>query len=139
MNPLPQDVTLVKNAIHNPADARHFMRITTAEQLVTVRCGGLEIARSTAALKVKEVGYDIYDAVFYFPRVDVEMSRLEKTPRTTHCPLKGDTEYFDLLDTQGRVESIAWSYHRTIDVAAALKDYISFDTRLVEIVTHRAG
>ena len=27
----PEDVTLLRNAIHNPAEARHFMRIAAAE------------------------------------------------------------------------------------------------------------
>ena len=132
-------VTMVKQGIHNPAEPRHFMRITCPEHEITAAVGDVALARSRQALKLKEVGYDIYDAVIYFPRDDVEMTRLQKTDKTTHCPLKGDTEYFDVLTDGDKIENVAWSYHRPFDYAVELKDYIGFDTRHVNIVEHSAG
>jgi len=131
-------VTFVRNAIHNPADARHFMRIIEPDHVATATVGDVEIARSHRTLKVKEVGFDIYDPVLYFPREDVEMGRLRKSDKTTHCPLKGDTEYFDLELDGGRIENVAWSYHRAIAPAAALKDLIAFDVRHVQVTEHTA-
>lgn len=131
-----EDVTLVKDAIHNPRDARHFMRIALPDYPVTATLGKTELARSTRALKVKEVGYDVYDAVIYFPREDVAMDRLQRTEKTTHCPLKGDTEYFDALGDEAVVTDAAWSYNRTIDIAKELEDHIAFDARHVQIVEH---
>ena len=60
-------VTMVKQGIHNPAEPRHFMRITCPEHEITAAVGDVALARSRQALKLKEVGYDIYDAVIYFP------------------------------------------------------------------------
>lgn len=139
MSTSPTDVTMVKNAIHNPADARHFMRIAEPEHEITAVFAGVELARSQQALKVKEVGYDIYDAVIYFPRADVSMALLEKNSKTTHCPLKGDTEYFDLKTDSQQVENIAWSYNQTLDIASQLQDYIGFDARLVNVAELTAG
>ncbi|MGR8920074.1 MAG: DUF427 domain-containing protein [Gammaproteobacteria bacterium] len=139
MSATPADVTLVKGAIHNPADARHFMRIAEPAYEVTASLDGLELARSRRALKLKEVGYDVYDPVIYFPREDVDMSRLEKTGKTTHCPLKGDTEYFDGVTDAGRVAELAWSYDRTLDFAAQIEGYVAFDSRKVTVVEHTAG
>lgn len=130
------DITLVKDAIHNPRDARHFMRIAQPDYPVTATLGETELARSTRALKVKEVGYDVYDAVIYFPREDVAMERLQRKDKTTHCPLKGDTEYFDALADGVTGTDAAWSYNRAIDIAKALEDHIAFDARLVQIVEH---
>ncbi len=133
-----EPVTLVKGAIHNPADARHFMRIAEPAHLVTATVGGVEIARSRRTRVVKEVGFDVYDPVHYFPRDDVDMARLLRSEKTTHCPLKGDTEYFDLELAGARIADAAWSYTRTLDGAAALKDRIGFDTRKVQVTEHTA-
>lgn len=133
-----EEITMVKQAIHNPADARHFMRLGEPTHTITATFKGTELARSNKALKCKEVGFDIYDSVIYFPRDDVDMQRLEKNAKTTHCPLKGDTEYFDAAGPSGQIENIAWSYNTTIDRASALTDYIGFDSRQVQIVEHTA-
>ena len=101
MSKSAESITLVKNGIHNPADARHFMRIARPAYTITATIKGTEIARSSQALKVKEVGFDVYDPVIYFPREDVQMVRLKKNEKSTHCPLKGDTEYFDAVTELG--------------------------------------
>ena len=97
---------------------------------------GAEIARSTNAIKLKEVGFDIYDPVIYFPRADVEMERLTKNKKSTHCPLKGDTEYFDATLAVGRIENAAWSYERAIDIAKEIEGYIGFDVHHAVIVEY---
>ncbi len=132
------DVTLVRNAIHNPADPRHFMRVTPFERLAVARIGKTELARSGTASQVREVGYDIYDPVIYFPRADVDMTRLRQNERTTHCPLKGDTAYFDAVVGDQVIENAAWSYVDVIDAAAVLRDLVAFDTRLVSVVEESA-
>ncbi|CAN0440067.1 unnamed protein product, partial [Phaeothamnion confervicola] len=55
------DFTLVRDAIHNPAEPRHFMRLARPTYTITASIGAVEIARSTRAIKLKEVGRDIYD------------------------------------------------------------------------------
>ena len=137
MAPTASDVTLVRNGIHNPADPRHFMRVIPLERLAVAGVGETELARSRAASQVREVGYDIYDPVVYFPRSDVDMSRLRQNERTTHCPLKGDTAYFDAIIGDEIVENAAWSYVEVIDVAAVLRDLIAFDSRHVTVVEVR--
>lgn len=133
-----KSVTMVKDAIHNPADARHFMRLGRPEYTITATVNGTELARSSQALKLKEVGYDIYDPVIYFPREDVNMERLQKNEKSTHCPLKGDTEYFNALTDQGTVDNAAWSYDRAIEIAKEIENYIGFDVRYAQIVEHTA-
>ena len=132
-------ITLVQGAIHNPAEPRHFMRVVALEHVAVATIGAIEIARSSRALKVKEVGHDIYDPVLYFPRADVAMALLVRTSRSTHCPLKGDTAYFDVTAGASPVVAAAWSYESTIPRAAALQDYIAFDTRRVAVRECSAG
>lgn len=122
----PQDVTLVQNAVHNPGDPRHFMTITPAGQDRAVSIGGVEVARSSNALAVKEVSTTIYDPMLYFPRDDVRMDLLAPSDRTTFCPIKGDTEYFDFTGEQGVVEHAAWSYIQ-MALGDELMNLVAFD------------
>lgn len=128
-----EDVTLVKNAIHNPNEPRHFMRITPAAGRQVATLDGTVLADSDRAVVVKEVGRDIYDHVVYFPREDVNMAALDQVDRSTHCPLKGDTAYFDGLVDDRRHGAVAWSYVETIDVAAELQDLVAFDAAQVTV------
>lgn len=127
----PADVTMVRNAIHNPADARHFMSITPAGNRRRVTVGDRVIADSENAVVVKEVAFDIYDPVLYFPRDDVDMASLTVTDKTTHCPLKGDTEYFDLVADDGPVADIAWSYVELVTECDELLHLVAFDSAQV--------
>ncbi len=127
-----EEITLVKNAIHNPKDPRHFMRVVPAGRSRAARIGDQVVAESDAAVVVKEVGRDIYDAVTYFPRADVNMSLLSRLDKSTHCPLKGDTEYFDVtVDGQTYTEA-AWSYVKMI-LGDELKELVAFDTSQVNV------
>jgi len=123
----PSETTLIEGAIHNPTEARHFMTVTPVEHAVVASINGVEIAHSTHAVVCKEVGRAIYDPVWYFPRADVQMDLLQRTDKTTHCPLKGDTEYFDLAPPSGdRIADAAWSYVEMV-MGDELKDLIAFD------------
>lgn len=130
------DVTLVRDAIHNPAEPRHFMRLARPAHVITASLNGVELARSQRAIKLKEVARDIYDAVIYFPREDVDMGKLRRLDKSTHCPLKGDAEYFDAMINGVQVAEVAWSYDRTLEFAAAIRDYIAFYPQRVQIIEH---
>jgi len=129
--------TLVQNAISRPDEPRHFMVLKALSHPVVATRGELELARSTEAIRVQEAGRSLYDPVVYFPRQSVVMDRLEKTDKTTTCPLKGHTEYFDLvLDGGERIADAAWSYREVYDFderLEQLKDRIAFDARRVQV------
>lgn len=132
----PQDITFVKNAIHRPDEPRHFMRIKQLNKLVTAAISDFNLAESDRALKLQEAGFDLYDPVYYFPREEVNMKLLKKSDHSTHCPLKGDTEYFDIQLDHMTLEKAAFSYVNTLDEGEELKDLIAFDQEKVQIVEH---
>lgn len=115
-------VTLSRETIHNPADARHFMRAKPVAGRVRVLRGDTLLAETDAALRVVEVGRDVYDPVYYLPR---DALRVPVAPfeRRTHCPLKGDATYFT---EPGAAEPTIWSYDRPMPFAAVLADRIAF-------------
>lgn len=124
------DVTLVRDAIHNPGEPRHFMRIVPAPGRQVVTVGGHVVADSVNAVVVKEVGLDIYDPVLYFPRTDVDMDALTVIDKRTHCPLKGNTEYFDIVTGDQHIAEAAWSYVDTV-AGDELLELVAFDSAKV--------
>ena len=130
--PEPSEVTLVRNAIHNPAEPRHFMQVTPVGARRVATVAGHVIADSADALVCKEVGRDVYDAVVYFPRGDVEAAALAAIDKSTHCPLKGDTEYFDVVAGGERYTEAAWSYVELV-TDNPLRGLVAFDASRVSV------
>lgn len=129
-----EQITLVKDAIHRPDEPRHFMQWKFPEKRVCAAINGVSVADTTDPLILSEVGYGIYDPVVYFPINDVAYQHLEKIDKSTFCPLKGDTEYFDLKHADNASEKeIAWSYARPVDFAQQLQQYVAFDPAKVII------
>lgn len=128
----PSDVTLVRDAIHNPSEPRHFMQVVPAARRQVATIGGAVVADSSDAVVVKEVGRGIYDPIVYFPRADVAEGVLAGIDRTTHCPLKGDTEYFDLVVGADRHAEAAWSYV-TLVTDNPLQGLVAFDPAQVRV------
>jgi uncharacterized protein (DUF427 family) len=133
----PDQVTKSRETIHNPQDARHFMRVKPVPGRVRILLEGEVVADSERALRVLEAGRDIYDPVLYIPRADVR-AQLIPIDRKTHCPIKGDCSYYDVRTADGatRAAELAWCYHDVLDFAAALKDLIAFDRSRVVIEEH---
>ena len=136
---MEEKVTLVKNAIHSPKDTRHFMRVKQPKTRVTASIGGKEIAVSHNSLKVQEVAHDLYDPVYYFPIDDVRMDPLKRTDKTTHCPLKGDTEYFDIHLEDNQLKDAAWHYNQPYERDEQLRNHIAFDQTKVQLIEHIQG
>ena len=130
--PGPNDITLVEDAFHNPNEPRHFMQIVPAGRRMVASLGDETIAASVDAVVVKEVGRGVYDPVVYFPRDDVEASVLTKIDKSTHCPLKGDTDYFDITAGTHNASSAAWSYVEIIG-DHDLGGMIAFDTSVIDV------
>ncbi|MEM0949510.1 MAG: DUF427 domain-containing protein [Pseudomonadota bacterium] len=124
------DVTLAESAIHNPNEPRHFMVVDPAKKTVTVRFGDTVLAKSRQALRLKEVGYKVYDPVLYLPSSAV-LAPLTPSKKHTNCPLKGDCEWYSLeMDDGG---DIAWSYPTPFDFARAIAGRIAFDASRVVV------
>ncbi|HTM61542.1 MAG TPA: DUF427 domain-containing protein [Burkholderiales bacterium] len=116
----------------NPAPGfkkRPDWRIVTkpAGQRVQVTLGGAVIADSKNATVMQE---GTYPPVYYFPRADVKMDRLERTAHKTHCPFKGDASYFSF---KGGSENAVWSYETPYDEMQSIAGLVAFYPDKVEI------
>jgi len=105
---------------------------TPCPDTVVVRRDGAEIARSRRALLVSETRHaDVY----YLPRDDVDMNRLQRTAHQTYCPFKGYASYWSVLAPGGVIENAVWSYEDPFEEVGGLRDYLSFYTDRVEVLT----
>jgi uncharacterized protein (DUF427 family) len=84
---------------------------------------GVAIADTIHSIYLFETGHL---PVYYLPKEDIRFDLLEKTDRSTHCPLKGDAEYWSIVVGQRRIENAVWSYPSPIEGAPDLSAYAAF-------------
>ncbi len=130
---------MIEGAIHNPANPDHYMQLDRLDQTVRVFYDGEEIAATNQALRLLEAGRRLYQPQYYIPEADISAS-LVRVSKQTHCPLKGDAAYFDLLgEADTRAESLGWAYPDPFDFASQLAGHIAFDPKRVTITVEAAG
>jgi len=71
-------------------------------------------------IEIRERGYP---SRHHIPKKDVDMSKLLVSLTLIHCPFKGDSTYYSLLD----IADVAWSYERSIDEMQAIVGRLVFD------------
>ncbi|MEJ2435296.1 MAG: DUF427 domain-containing protein [Pseudolabrys sp.] len=101
----------------------HPITVTPNAKRVRVSFAGKVIADTTHALSVKEANYPV---VNYIPRADADMSALEASDHASHCPYKGDANYFSIVVDGRRAENAVWSYAAPYPAMSAIKDHLAF-------------
>jgi len=101
----------------------HPITITANPRHVRVTAGGVVIADTTDALILKEASYP---AVQYVPRKDANMALLTRTGRTTHCPYKGDANYFSIQADGKSIDNSIWTYETPFPAMAEIAGYLAF-------------
>jgi len=101
----------------------HFVEFEPSPKRVRVTFGGETIVDSTAALILYEARHV---PVYYFPRADVALDRLQASDHSTHCPFKGDASYYSVVADGRTAENAVWSYELPFDEVAGIKDYLAF-------------
>jgi uncharacterized protein (DUF427 family) len=90
---------------------------------VRVIFGNMVIADTTRALTLNEAGYA---PVHYIPRADVVMNLLTPTAHASHCPYKGDANYFSISADGRTADNAVWSYEQPFPAMAAIAGYLAF-------------
>ncbi len=101
------------------------IRITKADGRWSVRAGGAVLGESANALELSEGDYP---PVIYFPRDDIAMAFLDRTDKTTHCPHKGDANYYSVVTKSTTLENAVWTYESPLEGVARIKDHLAFYT-----------
>ncbi|MEP2028119.1 MAG: DUF427 domain-containing protein [Paracoccaceae bacterium] len=101
------------------------IKIRKAPGIWTVRAGGAVLAESSNALELTEGDYP---AVIYFPKKDIAMAMLDETDHSTHCPHKGDANYYSIASRSATYENAAWTYTAPKEDVSRIADHIAFYT-----------
>ncbi len=101
----------------------HAITIEKNPNRITVTFNGTVLADTQSALVLKE---GPLPPANYIPREDVQMSYLQRTDHSTHCPFKGDASYFSVSVNGKTAENAVWTYEAPIDSVAQIKDYVVF-------------
>ncbi len=84
---------------------------------------GEAIADSKRAMILHERGRV---PVYYFPKDDVRLDLLEPTDHSTHCPHKGDAQYWTIRVGDRTAENAVWGYPEPIEGQEVLSDLVAF-------------
>jgi uncharacterized protein (DUF427 family) len=101
----------------------HPITVARNANRVCVVFAGEVIADTTRALTLNEAGYA---PVHYIPRADVAMSRLKPTAHASHCPYKGDANYFSIFADGRTADNAVWSYEQPFPAMAEIAGYLAF-------------
>ena len=70
---------------------------------------------------------------YYFPRDDVNLGILTPTDNRSHCPYKGQAEYWSMPSGEGERSDVAWSYRTPLPESQKIAGLISFYTEKVDV------
>ena len=98
-------------------------RVEPVPERIRVVAAGRTLADTTSAFRVLETAGA---PVYYLPAEDVDLPRLRPADRTTTCEWKGGASYFDYLDGDRSISSVAWTYRDPEPGFEAIAGHIAF-------------
>jgi uncharacterized protein (DUF427 family) len=104
-------------------------RVEPVPHRVRVILDGQVLADTTRAQRVLE---SASPPVYYMPREDVRLDRLERSAHETVCEWKGDATYYSYPGPGRRVENVAWSYDRPNPGYEVISGHLAFYAGLVD-------
>jgi uncharacterized protein (DUF427 family) len=97
--------------------------ILPSSRHVRVEVGGVTVAESTHPYLLFETGLATR---YYLPKTDVRLDLLEHTDTATHCPYKGQAEYWSVRVGDTLHEDVAWSYRTPLPESQRVAGLIAF-------------
>lgn len=109
----------------------HPITIEPNPARVVVTVAGQIIADTRDALTLHEAHYP---PVFYIPRKDVDMTKLERTDLASYCPYKGDAAYFSIPSGSERSVNAIWTYESPYPAVEPIRDRLAFYVERVDSI-----
>ena len=101
----------------------HKVQEFPSSQRMVAEWNGQPIAESADVIRLEETGYP---PRYYFPRSDVRMENLQRSPTTSRCPFKGEAHYFSLVSDGGRLDDAVWTYEEPYEEHPDIKNRLAF-------------
>ena len=104
--------------------------ILPSSRSVRVERDGVVLAESSHPWILFETGLP---PRYYLPKVDVRMDLLEHTDTVTHCPYKGQAEYWAARVDGRVVPDLAWSYRTPLPESQRVAGLVCFYNERVDL------
>jgi uncharacterized protein (DUF427 family) len=114
----------------HPRDPYTRVDILASSRHVRVEVGGTTIAESTSPRMLFETGLPMR---YYVPKTHVRMDLLTPTESVSHCPYKGQAEYWSVRAGDGVHDDLAWSYRAPFAESQKIAGLIAFYNEKVAI------
>lgn len=98
-------------------------RLERVRVSVAITFGGVEIVRTTGALRVLETSHP---PTYYIPPGDIAPGVLSQAAGASLCEWKGRARYWTVAAGDARAERAAWSFPEPSPAFAALRDHVAF-------------
>lgn len=114
----------------HPRDPYTRVDILPSSRHVRVEVDGVEIANTTKPTLLFETGLPVR---YYLPTTHVRMDLLTPTETVSHCPYKGDAEYWSARIGDKLHADVAWSYRTPLPESQKIAGLIGFYTEKVDL------
>jgi uncharacterized protein (DUF427 family) len=114
----------------HPRDPYTRVDILASSRHVRVDVDGTTIAESTSPRLLFETGLPVR---YYLPKTHVRMDLLTPTDSVTHCPYKGQAEWWSVRAGDSVHEDLAWSYRTPLPESQKVAGLIAFYNETVDI------
>jgi uncharacterized protein (DUF427 family) len=107
----------------HPRDPYTRVDILPSSRHVRIVVDGITVAESARSTLLFETGLP---PRYYLPKTDVRMDLLLPTASSSHCPYKGDANYWSLTLEDDVVDDIAWSYRTPLPESQKIAGLVCF-------------
>jgi uncharacterized protein (DUF427 family) len=114
----------------HPRDPYTRVDVLASSRHVRVEVDGVTVAESTSPRVLYETGLP---ARYYLPKTHVRMDLLVPTETVSHCPYKGQAEYWSVRAGDAVHEDLAWSYRTPLPESHKVAGLITFYNEKVDL------
>jgi uncharacterized protein (DUF427 family) len=114
----------------HPRDPYTRVDILPSSRHIRVEVDGVTIAETAKPTLLFETGLPTR---FYLPKTHVRMDLLTPTDTVSHCPYKGQAEYWSVRAGDAVHADLAWSYRTPLPESQKIAGLISFYNEKVDI------
>ena len=95
-----------------------------------VEVDGVTVAESTGPRLLFETGLPVR---YYLPKTHVRMDLLAPTESASHCPYKGEAEWWSVRANGSEHEDLAWSYPTPLPESQKIAGLVAFYDEKVDV------
>ncbi len=114
----------------HPRDPYTRVDVLQSSRHVRVEVDGVPVAESAKPTLLFETGLPVR---YYLPKTHVRMELLTPTDTVTHCPYKGQAEYWSVRAGDAVHRDLAWSYRAPFPESQKIAGLISFYNERVDL------